>query len=372
MSQQCNKLQKVVNLKDHLKRRRLADEQTEERATLFGSLSRWVLAMAFAGRVQPADVGSANFGLLPVAPCPLGTRKHRGHLPQNSRLHNSGWITAYSSKLTRVRIRPCLIAFAIGIETMAKLLQRIVTLLGSSTAAAAFPWSRLDYAVTIQLRQALVSRYAPATANLALCALRGVLLEAWRLGQISYEDFKRAGDLARVRGDRTRPRKNVETGKIEKLLAVTEDDQTIRGRRDLAILSILYRAGLRRAELTHLDMSNIDGSRLMVFGKGRRWRTTQLGRDALTALKSWIEVRGTLARSIVHFDPSLGGYSTSTTLDRGGRSHRHPAGTGRRDRGAASTRPPASSRDPFARNRGRCPARSKDSGASLRSHDSDL
>jgi len=41
-------------------------------------------------------------------------------------------------------------------------------------------------------------------------------------------------------------------------------------------------------------MSNIDGSRLMVFGKGRRWRTTQLGKDAITALNSWIEVRGTL------------------------------------------------------------------------------
>jgi hypothetical protein len=105
--------------------------------------------------------------------------------------------------------------------TMAKLLQRIVTLLGSSTAAAAFPWSRLDYATTIQLRQTLVSRYAPATANLALSALRGVLREAWRLGQISFEDFQRAGDLARVRGDHTNPRKSADTGKIEKLLAVT-------------------------------------------------------------------------------------------------------------------------------------------------------
>jgi site-specific recombinase XerD len=178
--------------------------------------------------------------------------------------------------------------------TMAKLLQRIVALLGSSTAAEAFPWSRLDYAATIQLRQALVSCYAPATANLAICALRGVLCEAWRLGQISFEDFKRAGDLARVRGDRTSPRKNVDTGKIEKLLAVTRSDETVRGRRDLAILSVLYGAGVRRAELTHLDLSHIDGSRLMIFGKGQKWRTTQLRLDALTALHSWIEVRGTL------------------------------------------------------------------------------
>ena len=177
--------------------------------------------------------------------------------------------------------------------TMAKLLQRIVTLLGSSTAAEVFPWSRLDYATTMQLRQALVSRYAPATANLALCALRGVLREAWRLGQISFEDFKRAGDLARVRGDRTRPRKSVDTGKIEKLLAVTSSDDTARGRRNLAILSVLYGAGLRRAELTHLDLAHIDGNRFMVFGKGQKWRTTQLRQDAVAALECWLEVRGT-------------------------------------------------------------------------------
>ena len=178
--------------------------------------------------------------------------------------------------------------------TMAKLLQRIVALLGSSSPAEEFPWSRLDYATTIQLRQTLVSRYAPATANLALCALRGVLREAWRLGQISFEDFKRAADLARVRGERTSPRKNLDTGKIEKLLAVTRSDQTVRGQRDLAILSVLYSAGLRRAELTHLDLGHIEGNRLMVFGKGGKWRTTQLGRDAIDALNSWIEVRGTL------------------------------------------------------------------------------
>jgi integrase/recombinase XerD len=178
--------------------------------------------------------------------------------------------------------------------TMAKLLRRIVKLLGSSTPAEAFPWSRLNYATTIQLRQTLVSRYAPATANLALCALRGVLREAWRLGQMSFDEFKRAVDLARVRGDRTKPRKSVDTGKIEKLLAVTRSDETLRGRRDLAILAVLCGTGLRRAELTHLDFAHIDGNRLMVFGKGRQWRTAHLGTDASAALESWLEVRGTL------------------------------------------------------------------------------
>jgi len=175
--------------------------------------------------------------------------------------------------------------------TMAKLLKQIVTPLGSTTAAEAFPWSRLNYATTIQLRQTLVSRYAPATANLALCALRGVLCEAWRLGQTSFENFKRAGDLARVKGDRAKPRRTVDSGKIEKLLAVSRSDLSSRGRRDLAILSVLDGAG---AEFVHLDLSHVNGSQLMVLGKGKQWRTARLGKDARSALENWIQVRGTL------------------------------------------------------------------------------
>jgi site-specific recombinase XerD len=151
----------------------------------------------------------------------------------------------------------------------------------------------LDYATTLQLRQALVSRYAPATANLALSALRGVLREAWRLGDISYETFRRVSDLAHVRGDRLRPRRSVDTGSIDRLLAVTRGDQSLRGWRDLAVLSVLYGAGLRRSELASLDLAHVAGDRLMVFGKGRQWRTANLGEEAAAALERWLQLRGT-------------------------------------------------------------------------------
>jgi hypothetical protein len=52
--------------------------------------------------------------------------------------------------------------------TMAKHLGRLVELLGSSSTPEDFPWAHLDYGRTLRLRQALVARYAPATANLAL------------------------------------------------------------------------------------------------------------------------------------------------------------------------------------------------------------
>ncbi len=46
------------------------------------------------------------------------------------------------------------------------------------------PWERLRYQHTAALRTWLAGRYAPATANRHLAALRGVLREAWRLGLV--------------------------------------------------------------------------------------------------------------------------------------------------------------------------------------------
>ena len=178
--------------------------------------------------------------------------------------------------------------------TMRKLLGRLVELMGSSASVEDFPWAQLDYDRTLRLRQALIAHYAPASANLALAALRGVLREAWRLGEMSYETFKRVSDLAQVRGDRLRPRRSVDTGHIERLLTRIEGDLSPRGRRDFAIVSVLFGAGLRRSELIQLDQAHVAGNRLAVFGKGRQWRTAQLGRAAAAALDGWLRLRGTV------------------------------------------------------------------------------
>jgi site-specific recombinase XerD len=176
---------------------------------------------------------------------------------------------------------------------MAKHLSRLVELLGASSPVEEFAWAHLDYAAALRLRQALVARYAPATANLALAALRGVLREAWRLGDMSYETFRRVSDLAHVRGDRLRPRRSVDTRRIERLLASIQTDQTPRGRRDFAMISVLSGAGLRRSELIQLDLEHVTGDRLMVYGKGRQWRTAHLGHTAADALGRWLQLRGT-------------------------------------------------------------------------------
>jgi len=64
----------------------------------------------------------------------------------------------------------------------------------------AVPWHQLHYQHMQAIRTQLAQRYAPATANRILAALRGVLKEAWRLGLMDAETYHAAVDVQAVRG----------------------------------------------------------------------------------------------------------------------------------------------------------------------------
>ena len=81
-------------------------------------------------------------------------------------------------------------------RTMEQALHTIAQLIvGDQYDAFSLPWAALEYQHTQAVRTALAERYAPATANKMLSALRGVLKEAWRLVQMSAEMHDRATDL---------------------------------------------------------------------------------------------------------------------------------------------------------------------------------
>ncbi len=70
------------------------------------------------------------------------------------------------------------------------------------------------------------------------------------------------------------------------------------GLRDLAILEVLYSCGIRAGELEGLDMASIDfGERLVkVTGKGNRERVVPIGRQALKAVKDYLDVTHDIRR----------------------------------------------------------------------------
>lgn len=67
--------------------------------------------------------------------------------------------------------------------------------------------------------------------------------------------------------------------------------------RDLAIMELLYSSGLRLAELTGLDLQDLDSAdrTVRVLGKGNRTRIAPVGRPALAALQRWLKERQGLA-----------------------------------------------------------------------------
>lgn len=164
------------------------------------------------------------------------------------------------------------------------------------------PWARMRFQHTAAVRSALAERYAPATANLHLSALRGVLRTAWRLGQMTAEDFQRAADLGAVKGERLPAGRAVASGELAALLATCGQD--IGGIRDAAIIAVLYAGGLRRAELAELDLAHYEttaeGARLVVLGKGNKQRSVPLAGGAARALGDWLAVRGDAPGPLFH------------------------------------------------------------------------
>ncbi|MDT4966505.1 MAG: integrase/recombinase XerC [Acidobacteriota bacterium] len=102
------------------------------------------------------------------------------------------------------------------------------------------------------------------------------------------------------------PAKLVSTPRLEKKLPVhlsiedairfieTPEVGTDLGKRDRAILELLYGTGVRVSELTKLDMSDVDFKEKLVrvTGKRRKQRIVPFGDPALDALQSYLAVRG--------------------------------------------------------------------------------
>ncbi len=181
-------------------------------------------------------------------------------------------------------------------RSQATALETIATLLtGGAAGAQDLPWHELRYPHTAAVRSELARRYAPATANRHLSALRGVLQEAWRLGAMSAEDRLRACDVRNVTGTRIPAGREIAGGELRRLFAsCAEDLQPARGSRDAALLAVLYGAGLRRAEAAALDVAAYDPARgtLRLVGKGNRERLAHLGAGGTAAVDGWLHVRG--------------------------------------------------------------------------------
>jgi len=159
-----------------------------------------------------------------------------------------------------------------------------------------FPWEQLDYGTVTAIKAWLDAKYAPATVNRYLCAVRRVIKEAWRHHLITAEEYQRATDVKSVSAQRLPSGRELENEEIRALIEtclLDEDNQTL-GIRDAAIISLMYSSGLRRAEVVALDIDDLELNKaeLRVIGKRNKERRAFLAGGAVRAVEKWLDVRG--------------------------------------------------------------------------------
>lgn len=207
-------------------------------------------------------------------------------------------------------------------RTMKQALDRMAILLTGDDQARAelIPWGRLRFQHTAALRAALMERYAPSTVNKMLSALRGVLRRAWRLGQMTADQYQAAIDLDPVpttRIDQAAGRA-LSPGELAALIGGC-DDGTLAGARDAAMIALLYACGLRRAEVAALDVDDYDPTlaTLTVTGKRNRTRSMPVPGGAEAALLDWLDLRGPWAGPLFVRIPKGGRMTKERLTDQG-------------------------------------------------------
>jgi len=151
--------------------------------------------------------------------------------------------------------------------TMMRTLDRLAAMVGHTWQT--MPWAQLRYEHVQALRAKMAEEHKAATVNVALSAVRRVAEEAWKLGQMPSDDFRRIESIGGVTGSTLPAGRSVGPGELGAMLRVCSEDETPAGARDAAIIALGYAAGLRRAEIAGLQFEDLrDGG----DGGPARWR----------------------------------------------------------------------------------------------------
>ncbi|MGB3205036.1 MAG: tyrosine-type recombinase/integrase [Crinalium sp.] len=146
-------------------------------------------------------------------------------------------------------------------------------------------------AIVLRYKQNLIERgLKEATVNRRLAALKSLVNYAFKVGKCAWT-------LADIKSERIKPYRDttgIKPSEFKQMLAVS-DRTTNRGKRDYAILRLLWDNALRRGEVSSLSIGDLDldSRRLWILGKGRgsQKEAVALSIPTVNALQEWLQAR---------------------------------------------------------------------------------
>lgn len=142
-------------------------------------------------------------------------------------------------------------------------------------------------------RPELINRKA-ASQNFTLSVIKSLCEEACFQQLMPLEQYFAIERIPNFRGNSHHGSPCLSSDDIRQLLQGCISGGTPKDMRDTAILAVGLGCGLRRSEISGLQISNIDLDRhlIQVLGKGNKLRYIGLNANVIFYLKKWLEVRG--------------------------------------------------------------------------------
>lgn len=160
-------------------------------------------------------------------------------------------------------------------------------------------WSQMDVEGLLLLDNAIRATWSStSTRNAMRDAVRSLIRGLCDAGMITTDQERHRLNAVRperaTRDPEKQARGHLGHSTVRDVFRELAGDDSIKARRDAALIAVLVGAGLRRAEAVSLDLAALDLARdaLVVHGKGDAVRTVPLAAGVRRALRDWLEHRG--------------------------------------------------------------------------------
>ncbi|MCS6738178.1 integrase, partial [Proteus mirabilis] len=112
--------------------------------------------------------------------------------------------------------------------------------------------------VQLVLQKLLLEKKTPNSINLVLSAIKGVAEEARASRIIDSDTYQDIRTVRRIRGNRIGRGRSLSSSEIIAIYQYLDSQNSAVSIRDAAIVSLMLGCGLRRAEVTLLDIDDIN------------------------------------------------------------------------------------------------------------------
>jgi integrase/recombinase XerD len=127
------------------------------------------------------------------------------------------------------------------------------------------------------------------TANAYLTALKMISKTCYQYNVINQKDLYLIKSIKPYHGATTDKGRALSLKEVNKVKTHFSNAKNGRDYRNFAIFALAIGCGLRRNEISTLNIEDIKGRKMHVCGKGNKTRTTYLSKFTLDALKNWLK-----------------------------------------------------------------------------------